>query len=245
MNKERTRFAVIAILFFLVATNVHDILRYAGLRSVMQGWTLTAISNVLEIAVCCLGLAIAHRLDLKEILGELGLIAPVKRAVLFALIATLPMLITFAATSGLNPKMTFLSIGVGSFVAPFAEQVIYRGYIFRQLYRRAGWSFWPAVVIPSILFALGHVYQATGTADLIGILAITGLGSILFCWIFIRWQDNLWTVIALHLFMNLWWELFAVDDTALGGWLANGARLLTVVIAIVLTCRYSPVSSEP
>lgn len=35
--------------------------------------------------------------------------------------------------------------------------------------------------------------------------------------------------------MNLWWEVFAVDDTALGGWLANGARLATVVIAVLLT----------
>ena len=30
---------------------------------------------------------------------------------------------------------------------------------------------------------------------------------------------------GLHASMNLWWEVFAIDDTALGGWLANGARL--------------------
>ena len=35
--------------------------------------------------------------------------------------------------------------------------------------------------------------------------------------------------------MNLWWEIFAVDGTALGGWLANGARLLTVFLAVMLT----------
>jgi hypothetical protein len=28
---------------------------------------------------------------------------------------------------------------------------------------------------------------------------------------------------------------FAVDDTALGGWLANGARFATVAVAILLT----------
>jgi len=37
--------------------------------------------------------------------------------------------------------------------------------------------------------------------------------------------------------MNLWWELFAVDESALGGWLANGARLTTIGIAIFLTLR--------
>ena len=35
--------------------------------------------------------------------------------------------------------------------------------------------------------------------------------------------------------MNLWWELFGVADTALGGWIANGARLLTITAAILLT----------
>lgn len=35
--------------------------------------------------------------------------------------------------------------------------------------------------------------------------------------------------------MNLWWEVFGVDDTALGGWIANGARLATVTVAILLT----------
>jgi len=35
--------------------------------------------------------------------------------------------------------------------------------------------------------------------------------------------------------MNLWWEIFGIDDSALGGWIANGARLLTVTVAILLT----------
>ena len=42
-------------------------------------------------------------------------------------------------------------------------------------------------------------------------------------------------IVALHSAMNLWCEVFAVDDTALGGWLANGARFTTVAIAILLT----------
>ena len=35
--------------------------------------------------------------------------------------------------------------------------------------------------------------------------------------------------------MNLWWGLFGVADTALGGWIANAARLLTIAVAILLT----------
>ena len=48
--------------------------------------------------------------------------------------------------------------------------------------------------------------------------------------------------------MNLWWEVFNVDDTALGGWLANGARLATVIVAVLLTIYkdkiWKPLPSE-
>ena len=61
------------------------------------------------------------------------------------------------------------------------------------------------------------------------------MGSILLCWVFVRWQDNLWAPFAVHAMMNLWWELFGVDDSALGGWYANGARLATVALGILLS----------
>ena len=71
--------------------------------------------------------------------------------------------------------------------------------------------------------------------ELLGIVAITGTGGIGFCWFFMKWRYNIWAIFGLHSLMNLWWEVFAVDDTALGGWLANGARLATVIIAVLLT----------
>jgi len=145
------------------------------------------------------------------------------------------MLLAFAVTSSINAKMSVLSVGVGCFVAPFAEEMLFRGYMFGQLYRRARWGFWLSALIPSALFALGHAYQAGGLWELTGIFAVTGVGSLLGCWIYMWWQFNLWVVFWLHCLMNLWWEVFGVADTALGGWIANGARLLTIAIAILLT----------
>jgi hypothetical protein len=56
-----------------------------------------------------------------------------------------------------------------------------------------------------------------------------------------------WPVFGLHAAMNLW-EVVAVDDTALGGWLANGARLATIVVAVLLTIYkdriWKPLPSE-
>jgi uncharacterized protein len=109
-----------------------------------------------------------------------------------------------------------------------------RGYAFGQLYRRAGWGFWPAILIPTIFFSLGHLYQANSIISAVAIFGVTSIGSVWFAWLYLRW-DNLWVPIALHALMNLWWYVFEVDTSALGGSLANVARVLTILLSIVLT----------
>lgn len=232
---SRSWYALIAIVTFVVIDHLSDLLHQLNLRRFMHWQVVQAIRNTIEVAFAILGVAMAHRSGLKLAVLELGMTAPVAPALPFAAIASAPMLIAFAIGFSINREMTFLSVGVGCFVAPFAEEVIFRGYLFRQLYQRARLGFWLSALIPSILFAAGHAYQATHLVELTGILAITGFGSVLGCWLYKRWNYNLWVVVALHSAMNLWWEVFAVDDTALGGWLANGARLATIACAILLT----------
>ncbi|MCA1629364.1 MAG: CPBP family intramembrane metalloprotease [Acidobacteria bacterium] len=232
---SRKWYAVIASVVFLIAVNLHDFLRLIGLRRIFQWYVVNGLANLLQIAICFFGISLAHHVGLRAAWRELGLRVPVKRAFVFSFIAALPMLLAFALTSNLNRKMSAASVLVGCFIAPFAEEVLFRGYMFRQLYRRARLGFWIAALVPSVLFALVHVYQAESVGELIGILAVTGIGSIIGCWIFMKWQDNLWAIFGLHGLMNLWWEVFAIDDTALGGWLANVARVLTIMLAVVLT----------
>jgi membrane protease YdiL (CAAX protease family) len=234
-QRSRTWYAVISILVFVAIDHLGDLLHQFNLRRFMPWLFILAIRNFLEVGTSIMGVMLAHRGGFKNALRELGMAAPAGRGVAFSLIATAPMLIAFAFGSHLNPKMTFLSVAVGCFIAPFAEEVIFRAYLFKQLYQRGRWGFWLSALIPSVLFALGHVYQSSNPMELLGILAVTGVGSIIGCWLFMRWQYNLWIVVSLHAAMNLWWEVFAVDDTALGGWLANGARLLTIACAILLT----------
>ncbi len=59
---------------------------------------------------------------------------------------------------------------------------------------------------------------------MLGVTGITTLGGAFFAWLFVRWNDNLWVPIGVHLFLNAWWELFAVSQNAIGNWEANGAR---------------------
>jgi membrane protease YdiL (CAAX protease family) len=48
-----------------------------------------------------------------------------------------------------------LALFTGGVVAPIAEEVFFRGFVFAGLYRERG--LWPAVVLSSILFALVHI----------------------------------------------------------------------------------------
>ena len=223
-------------------------MRLAGLRRLFHDWVFVGVFNILQITLAIGGIAVAHAARLRGALAELGLLGRFGRAAAFSFIAALPMLLVFGLTSPINSKISFLSVGVGCFLAPFAEEVLFRGYMFGQLYRRARWGFWLSALIPSALFALGHAYQAGGPFELAGIFAVTGFGSLLGCWLFLRWNGNLWIVFGLHCLMNLWWELFGVAETALGGWIANGARLLTVALAILLTIYkdriWKPVAGE-
>jgi membrane protease YdiL (CAAX protease family) len=230
---SRAWYALVASLFFLAADQLHWLTRLLA-RLVLPRVEL-GLRDLLQVLLCFSGISVAHGFGGTRAARELGLRAPAGRALAFSLLASAPMLVVFGLTSQVNPKMTLLSVAVGCVIAPFAEEILFRAYLFRQLYRHARAGFWLSALIPSVLFALGHVYQADEPGELIGILAVTGLGSILGCWLFVRWHDNLWVVFGLHSLMNLWWEVFAVDETALGGWQANLARCATLALAIVLT----------
>jgi len=247
-HRSATSYALIACAGFVICTYISDLMKLTGLRRILHGWIWVGVVNLFQVIISVSAIVAAHASKLKSALAELGLRAPIRPAAAFSFVAAFPMLLAFAVTSSINAKMSVLSVGVGCFVAPFAEEVLFRGYMFGQLYRRARWGFWLSALIPSALFALGHAYQAGGLWELTAIFAVTGVGSLLGCWIYMRWQFNLWVVFWLHCLMNLWWEVFGVADTALGGWIANGARLLTIAIAILLTIHkdrfWKPVSSE-
>jgi hypothetical protein len=251
MKKPRSRlwYAAIAALVFAFVDQYNLFLKLIGWKRFISEWLIVlGIRNALEVATAFIAVAITHRLGFKRAARELGLLAPMGRGLAFAAIATSPMLITFAFTMPVNPNMTFLTVGVLCFIAPFAEEVLYRSFMFRQLYRRAKLGFWISALVPSVIFATMHLYQSDNLMELLGIVAITGTGGIGFCWFFMKWRDNVWTVWGLHAGMNLWWEVFNVDDTALGGWLANGARLATVIVAVLLTIYkdkiWKPLPSE-
>jgi len=53
-------------------------------------------------------------------------------------------------------------------------------------------------------------------------------------WLVYRWR-TLWVAVALHICMNLWWELFSVSKNAVGGWFPFVLQTLAILLAILGT----------
>lgn len=153
-----------------------------------------------------------------------------------SLILTLPMLVTLAVTGGFSPPQDVWVQAVRSSVFPgFFEELIFRAMLFGFLFRFAGWGFLPAALAGAALFGLGHLYQANDAIEALGVFAFTAIGGVWFAWLYSEWRFNLWVPIGFHTFMNLWWMLFSVSDSAIGPLAANIARLVVIVLSVIVT----------
>lgn len=73
---------------------------------------------------------------------------------------------------------------------------------------------------------------------------VTFSGAIFFAWLFVEWNYNLWVPIFTHTLMNLSWNIFQIDNSALGDIKANIFRSITILIAIIFTILYKKSRNE-
>jgi membrane protease YdiL (CAAX protease family) len=245
--RRRLGLSLFVLAVFALADELGRVLRWIPAYDTLRESSLyvaSLVRTLLGLALVTVAAALFRRSDETGPWRALGVSAPLVRPLVAMLVAGLPMLFTYGLAAGAPTALAGTELLFGAAVWPLREEWIYRGYAFGQLTQRAGWSFWPAALVTSLLFSLGHLYQVvTGALDLggaLGILAITGAGGVFYCWLFRRWGTNLWAPFFLHLFMNLWWSVFSVDETALGGVAANLARAATIVVAILVTLRWAP-----
>lgn len=249
-RRDGARSALIALVVFIVAYQLRPILfrvpAFAAFYAA-HPWQLgETVWKAGWIVVCAAGAMVARRAGPAAAFRELGVAVAPRRmawALVAAFAAALPMAAAFAVAFPLARGSDAWTIWMTAIVSPVAEEVLFRGWLFRQLYQRARWPFWLAALANAAPFAYGHLAQAQGggVLALAGVIAVTGLGAAFFAWVSLRAGWNLWYAIGLHALMNLWWALFAVSDTAVGGWTANLARLATIAAAIaIVTVRRGP-----
>lgn len=179
-----------------------------------------------------------------NIFANLGLNSNLFKSFSLAFVFSLPMLLGGLAFFEFNKALSIPNMIAGSIVIGFVEEVFFRGFLFGQLFKYTRLGFISAIVIGAIIFASGHLYQSQDTLELIGIFSVTFMGAILFAWLYVEWNYDLWIPIFLHALMNLAWHIFEMDTTALGGMLPNLFRGLTITAAIVFTIVYKKKRNE-
>lgn len=214
---------------------------FSDIRSWLNGYIdYIGISHLLTYLVVgsplIIGVGLIH--NFKKIPEAVGLNKSAGSALIFALICTLPMLIGYALLFDFDSGLTFNKILLGAVIASFVEELFFRGILFGQIYRYTKIGFILSIVFGALVFASAHLYQSQEISTLIGIFLTTFLGALLFAWIYVEWNFNLWVPVFLHFFMNLFWMMFAVADNAFGGTYANIFRVLTIALIIGLTVFY-------
>lgn len=181
-----------------------------------------------------------------KIIESLGLNGNILKGLGFAALCCSPLLIGMPIVGTFNNTLTvsyFLRVVV---LAAFFEELVYRGFMFGQLFRYGKIGFVWAVIIPAFLFGIGHLYQGHNFVSSLMAFLVTALGAVYFSWAYIECNFNLWVNIGLHLFMNLCWTLFHVEgnETAIGAFVPNILRFTAIALTVIFIIIYKKKNSR-
>lgn len=196
-----------------------------------------AIAHVIAYSITMIPLIVTAKLMFpkKNILELFSLNQPISIGIMLAFLATLPMLIGYSFFFSISKELNIESLFINTISSAFFEELIFRAFLIGLLFKYTKLGFITSIVLASSLFAQTHLYQGSNTTEVIEVFSITFLGSILFAWVYSEWHSNIWTAIGLHFFMNLYWNIFAVDDNAAGNTLGNIFRFASLFLVISLT----------
>lgn len=200
----------------------------------------TIVWKLLQVLVIIPAVAISYRAGTDFAFHELGLSKPLRVAWLFSLAVTLPSVLLRFAVAGTRLQFSAAPLLMSAVASPLSEELLFRGYLFGQLYRRAGWPFWAAALVNAVPFVAGHFYQLSGSGwelvvSLAELLLLVGVSALFAAWVYVRWECNLWVVIFIHALLNLYSTIFATSGTSGFGWVDNVAWLATLILVVVGT----------
>jgi membrane protease YdiL (CAAX protease family) len=239
-ERRKATVAAVVLCVSVLLTYMHDILTsfrpYTHLYKTHPWYLVESIDKFLVLLVCFSTLRGLYGSGIKGASTELRLTRASFRGIGTVVLCTVPMLVGFALTQRISPQLSLPGLAFKGLLSPFAEEVHARGFAFLQLYRRAGWPFWAAVLPQALLSGFGHVEQGQTTRDQLGIFVLIFTGALIFAWTLQVW-DSLWVPLALHACMNIWWDLFSISRNILGGWLPFALQQLTMVLVVCATYR--------
>ena len=242
MKRKSILKVIIVVICYLLIINI-NLLRFKIEFLSSLDWNIqrpiVLILETLSCLVISFALVKSFKVS-KSVFDILGLSKGIGKGLLLAFLFTLPMLIGFSIVGSFR-EMTFkllLAVLYNSIMAGFIEELIFRAFPIGFFHRVLKIGFLPVILITSILFGLGHIGQGNGNLiNILGVLAITFGGGLIFGWLFIEWDYNIWIPAGVHTFMNMYWTIFDMNITnnAAGNLWSNVFRGVSVVIIIGAT----------
>ena len=241
---QRSWFAIALILLvFLAVDNLQQLLSlslgYRQFYDQVPSHLRQGARIAVQIALCVAVVRFTWRSGTLAAMHELGFNGRVIDGVRVGLGASTLMFAGFALTTSVTDSPAPLQWLFLAGLYPLLEEVLYRAFLCGLLVSRGGLPAWAAIGISAILFGWVHVDLSAPWAQSAGLFLLTGFGGVVFAWLFLRWRRNLWVPFMLHAGMNLAWNVFDVADSALGGWYPFALQSASIVLAIVLTLRWT------
>lgn len=239
LNSKISKVIFAAIASFVVNLAWQNVWRVTTLLDIPRQTVLNAFVRDLILALAAfIFLSIVVRP--KEQGSFLGLKSNFAKGFLVAIISVLPLYIVFPFIGTINPDLSFSLLVRKSILPGFIEELICRAFMFGLFFRYAKIGFFGAVLFPSVLFGLGHIYQGHDMVSSLAAFGVTFIGAVYFSWMYAAWNFNLWVPIGLHILMNGAWVIFNVTGTedAAGGLISNIVRVVSIALAIIITVYY-------
>lgn len=216
--------------------NLRDISAAAGLPipalPIPYGGSL--LDNVLAVLVAVLLTALLRPRG-RGVTDSLGLHWNGARGPAWVLLASLPCWLGLALLGTPNAALSALDAAMLAVLFPLAEEVLFRGLGFVLLVKIVRGP-WPLLALPQALLFGGVHWLGFGGFDGGGVAlwvgAVIALGGFIFAWLDHLDGDTLWCGLALHVSMNLAWNVFSLDDAVALGWQATSLRIGTAVLAV-------------
>jgi membrane protease YdiL (CAAX protease family) len=196
-------------------------------------WIENTVRPLIPVA---LGLAILYGLRPRTWFHELGLNRPIVPTAALAVFLTLPLTVgplLLGTAPSLDHSATRALFGWG--VWPLAEEINFRGFAFGQIYAYSGLGFWPAGLLSSALFGIGHMANAAAeghelSGQIINVLVVGG-SALGLAWLYFRWRRNLWLVFFMHALGNMAAAMYLSSNVAVG----NNQFIVLLVVTLLLS----------
>lgn len=200
------------------------------------------LDNLLATALALLTAAVLLAPG-RSLARSLGLQWNGARGPLLVLLATVPCWLGLWWLGAPATDIDLLSLLMLALLFPLAEEILFRGLGFVFAQRVLGWPWWLAASVQAVLFGAVHWLgfggpEAGAMAALV--FAVTGIGGFVFAVLNRLDGYTLWSGLALHVSLNLAWNVLAVPDAIAMGWQGIGLRLGAAGLAGLLLWALLP-----